>query len=120
MNGFQSLRCLWKHLDRKLQAIIVKFWKLKKLTTKITFANYRHDLGLSRGKIWLWLYIRLYFGAGRGEGWERVSRRVGGAGGRGVRVVGTCWLFKVYGLTVVTWAMTAYLGLLTAAELWQL
>ena len=40
---------------------------------KVTFTNFRHNIRLSRGKIWLWLLsqaIKLYFGAGRGGGEE--------------------------------------------------
>ena len=58
MDGFQSLRCLWKHLDKTLQSIMLKFLKTKNLTKKdpvkflkITFANFRRDFALSRGKI---------------------------------------------------------------------
>ena len=64
---------------------------------KITFTNYRHNFGVSRDNIWLWLYIRIYFGAGRGGGWWEVRGRVERGGGGGGGVVGTCWLFKGHG-----------------------
>ena len=34
MDGFQSLRCLWKRLDKTLQYIMLKFVKSKNLTKK--------------------------------------------------------------------------------------
>ena len=34
MDGFQSLRCLWKRLDKMLQYIMLKFLKSKNLTKK--------------------------------------------------------------------------------------
>ena len=63
---------LWNNIYNKTQYII----KTKNYTKNISkvfvnhFANFRHDIGLSRCKIGLWLLnqaIRLYFGAGRGE-----------------------------------------------------
>ena len=85
---------------------------------KITFANFWHNYGLSRGKIWQWLYIRSYFGAGRGVGWVRGRGVVGGEGGGGGGEVGTCWPFKGHGSIEVTLAMTADIGPQTAGQLW--
>ena len=34
MDGFQSLRYLWKHLDKMIQSIMLKFLKTKNLTKK--------------------------------------------------------------------------------------
>ena len=45
MNGFQSLRCLCKHLDKTLQYIMLKFVKSKNLTKKRpckVFENHCH------------------------------------------------------------------------------
>ena len=87
---------------------------------KITFADFRYDFGLSRGKIWLWLLNQatiLYFGAGRGGGWGRERGRVGVGGEEGGGLVGTCWLFNIHGSTKVSWAMTAYIGPPTAGKL---
>ena len=60
--------------------------------------------------------IRLYFWAGRGGGGGR--GRVWGGEGGGEGVVVTCWLFNGHGSTEVTGAMTAYIGLPTAVQLW--
>ena len=68
----------------------------------------------------LWLLnkaIRLYFWAGRGGGGGR-GRVWWGEGGGGEGVVVTCWLFSGHGSTEVTGAMTAYIGLPTAVQLW--
>ena len=37
MDGFQSLRCLWKRLDKKIQYIMFEFLKSQNLTKKILF-----------------------------------------------------------------------------------
>ena len=63
MDGFQSLRCLWKRLDKMVQYIMLKFVKSQNLFEKrpcnflkITFANFICNFALSRGKIWLWIF----------------------------------------------------------------
>ena len=72
---------------------------------KITFPKYRHNFGLSRGKIWLFLLkqtISFYFEAESGQG----RGRVWGGGGGGV--VGTCWLFSVH-VSWINWGNWSYL-----------
>ena len=67
IDGFQILRCLWKCLDETLQSIMLKFSYTKKLSKKdplkvlkITFTNFRRNIGLFIGKIWIWLFYPFF------------------------------------------------------------